>query len=131
MATTSRQVPVWRTGYNKIIYTFDTDIAAGAAVTYLPITIPSNVGRVHEVYFESLSENCDVWISGKTGLLATSHLTYIRMQNINLGYSPEIKPRYVHNEDTVKVPTLYMAIDNNGAIAMDSDYYLTLTYEAY
>ena len=132
MSNTLREVPVWRSGLTKVIYTISGALTATNS-RIEPITVPAIKGRIHEISFQSGSDNCDVWISGKTALAATDHLTYLWLQNMNLGYSPELAvPRYVHNEDTTRVASLYATISNNaGATTTGATFYLTITFEAY
>ena len=132
MANTLVEVPVDRDGTSKFIYTITGAITATNSRVE-QITMPAIKGTIKEIQFQSTSDNCDVWISGKTALAATHHLTYLWLQNINLGYSPELaRPRYAHNEDTTKVAKLYATISNNtGATTTGATFYLTITFKAY
>ena len=87
-------------------------VVVGASETF-KIPVPDIRGRIKEIAFDSLSVDCDVWLSEKDEIAATSYLTRIYMDGINLGYSPELSAsRHYVNQDTTQVAFLYFTVSN-------------------
>jgi hypothetical protein len=107
--------------HDKWIY----NAAAGDTVTVgnaevFKIPVPDIRGRIKEIAFDSLSVNCDVWLSEKDipaadEAASKSYLTCIFMEGINLGYSPNLPSRHYVNQDTTQVPFLYFTVSNTAA----------------
>jgi hypothetical protein len=88
------------------------------------ITIPNGYGIIKEVAFESLSTNCEVFVSEVTGSSATDVEVVIAMEAINLGYRPAITPASYSNAST---KSLFVNVVNNSATATGS-WKLMLTF---
>ena len=92
------------------IYTSTDGVSQGADEVF-KINTPGKFGRIAEIYFQSSSTNCDVWLSGLTGQTIGAATTYLSMTDINLSYSPQLEaPRFFLNRDTTPTADLYLTI---------------------
>ena len=106
------------------------DSVAGSATEEFRINADAAAGHITEVYWESASEDCDVWIAESVDALVTDADTIISFDQANLGYSPQIPtPRSYFN--TSSEMYLYVTVKNDGAIATGTSAILKITYRRY
>jgi len=111
------------------VFTSTTSVVTGTPAEF-ELVMPAVYGKISEIYFESSSPNCHVWLSGISGAAASAASTYIVMPSINLGFSPElVRPRTYLNLDTVQAKVLYLNIDNQSATAT-GNWKLVITFPA-
>jgi hypothetical protein len=114
----------------KIVFnnTSDTVLDNATETFKLDLGSPNSKGAIKEIYFESSSTNCNVWLSEVDEALATASETIIYMTGINLGFSPELSAnRYYINRDSVMGNYLYLTIKAvaGGGATGDWDFIIT------
>jgi hypothetical protein len=115
-------------GLVKFIYTGLTVTAGDSIVS--KITTPGPFGDIKEIYFESLSTDCQVFLSEEDDLTAPNDSTIINMSGINLVYSPELSTlRTYINRETVQVEELYLTVVPTTADT--GAWTLVITYKTY
>lgn len=126
-STTKVTIDNKRTQYTYVLG--NTVAASGSEEFRLPADAVK--GKIVEIYFESASEDCDIFISESDDGVATALETILYLQNINLGYSPELAvPRYYYNRDDAAY--LYLTVTNaSGSTTTGTGATLKLTYERY
>jgi hypothetical protein len=113
-------------GSNNQRWTFTSNVSiAASASAEVEITIPNGYGILTEFAFESLSEDCDVFISEVTGSSATDVEVVLAFENINLGYRPSITPSSYSNSST---KSLFVNVVNNDAVNATGSWKLMLTF---
>ena len=119
--------------YAKYIYTLPT-VTSGDGDTVFRIDTRGFMGTIHEVFFESASTDCDIWISEDTAMKYYSDLTIIHITTINLGTKIELSaPIYYVNQDgSTEDKYLYLTVDNQDAVnATGATSNLVLTFERF
>jgi hypothetical protein len=112
-------------GTNNQRWTFTSDVSvAASASTEVEITIPNGYGVITEVAFESLSEDCNVFISEVTGSSATDIEVVIDI-DVELGYRPSITPSSYSNSSA---ETLFINVVNNDAVNATGSWKLMLAF---
>jgi hypothetical protein len=91
------------------------------------ITIPNGYGYITEVAFESLSTDCDVFISEVTGSAVTDLEVVVAMEDINLGYRPSITPSS-YNTKTTGTKSLFVNVVNNDVAFATGSWKLMLKF---
>jgi hypothetical protein len=113
-------------GTNNQRWTFTSDVTVETGTpAEVEIVIPNGYGIVKEVAFESLSPDCDVFISEVTGSSATDIEVVIAMESINLGYRPALQSPASYSNASTK--SLFVNVVNNSATATGS-WKLMLTF---
>ena len=97
----------------RYICTIPTVAASGSAVFKVPTL--KTAGKIDEPYFETLSTDCDIWLSGLDNAAYTEAPVF-HFTGINLTFNPEIKARDYVNMDTVQVKFQYLTVDNQDAV---------------
>jgi hypothetical protein len=117
----------------KIVFNNTSDSVDNASSETFKLDLggPNWRGAIKEIYFESSSTNCDIWLSEVDEALATASETLIIIRDINLGASPGLyMERYFINRDPTAGNYLYLTISNQGGGATGA-WDLILTKEKY
>ena len=115
----------------RVKYTYTNDLSVtSAADKEFRLPADSSKGHIVEIYFESESTDCDIWLSESVDAAFSSADTILYITSINLGYSPELNsPRYYYN--TSGEGYLYLTIGNDDAGNPTATWILKITYERY
>ena len=113
-----------RTGYSCAF----TDSVAGSATEEFRINADASKGRIVEVYWESASEDCDIWISESVDAIATDADTIYHNTAINLGMSDGLSPQLSYYNTSGEY-YLYVTIQNDGAMATGMKAILKIVYD--
>jgi hypothetical protein len=113
---------------HRITYVSDVSIA-GEAQAEIEIVPDKRNGTITEFTFESLSPDCDVYISEITGAAKTDAETRVQVDGIALGYSRSFKANPAsYTTEATGVQKLFVNIVNNSATAT-GPWTLVLRYE--
>jgi len=113
-----------RTGYSCA---FDNSVA-GSATEEFRINADASKGRIVEIYWESASEDCDIWISESVDASATDADTIYVNTAINLGMGDGLSP-VLSYYNTLGEAWLYVTVKNDGAIATGASAILKIVYD--
>jgi hypothetical protein len=117
-------------GLVKFVYTGAT-VEKDTSLT-TRITTPGPFGDIKEIYFKSLSTDCDVFLSEKDDVLVTDDSTIISMTKINKGFTPELSTlRTFVNRESTQVDEIYVTVEPTADHDHTGTWTLVLTYKIY